>query len=90
MTLQERLAYVLIEYRGYTPEEVVSALLRELEKTHVVLDPDNVTDEMLQACYTALPEHYDPPDPKRLPWHSFKARRRFTAMAKAAPKLSAK
>lgn len=88
--LLDRLSWVLIEHRGQDPSTAVHALVKEIESTHLIIDPDVVTEEMLQACYRALPECYDPPDPKRLPWHKFKAVRRFSAMVRAAPKLCTK
>lgn len=85
--LVDRLIWIFNKHLGQDPGLVIEALLREVETTHYLIDPDKITATMLQACYLALPEHYDPPDPKRLPWHAFKAKRRFTAMVKAAPKI---
>jgi hypothetical protein len=86
-TLLERLLWTFREHEGEDPGLIIEALFRELETTHRIVAPDEVTDEMLAACFSALPEHYDPPDPARRAWHAFKAKRRYTAMVKAAKKL---
>lgn len=86
--LLERLKWVLIENRGADPSIVAAAIAREIESTHRIIDPETITEEMLEACFCALPEHYDPPDMKRRLWHGLKAKRRYTAMVKAAPKIS--
>ena len=86
-TLDERVKWLLIQFRGEDEGITAQRILREIETTHNIVDPEVVTDEMLEASFAALPEHYDPPDPKRRPWHGFKAKRRYTAMVKAAPKV---
>lgn len=86
-SLLERVKWVIIENRGMDASTTAEAVIREIETTHNIVDPDEVTEVMLHACFMALPEHYDPPDPKRLPWHTFKAKRRFTAMVKASKKI---
>lgn len=62
-------------------------VIGEIEKTHRIIDPEVITEKMLDACFNALPEHYDPPDMTRRLWHALKAKRRFTAMIKSAPKI---
>lgn len=74
--------WVLIQHRGEDENILAETIIREVETTHVIVDPEEITEIMLDACFGALPEHYDPPDPKRRTWHAFKAKRRFTAMAK--------
>ena len=85
--LLERIKWVLIQNKTLDASVVAKALIREIETTHRIINPDIVTEEMLESCFSALPEHYDPPDMKRRPWHAFKARRRYIAMAKASPKI---
>jgi len=87
LDLLERLKWVLIENKGQDPGIIAGAVLREIEMSHKIIDPELINEEMLEACFAALPEHYDPPDPKRRAWHGFKAKRRYTAMVKAAPKV---
>lgn len=86
-SLLERLMWVIIENKGTDASTTAQAVVREIETTHRIVDPEVVTEEMLDACFMALPEHYDPPDPKRRKWHGFKAKRRYTAMVKAACKI---
>ena len=85
--LEERIKWLLIRNRGADEGILAHTVLKEIETTHRIIDPDVVTDDMLEASFAALPEHYDPPDPKRRPWHGFKAKRRYTAMVKKAPKV---
>lgn len=85
--LFSRLRWTIVEHQEQGPDALAKAIIRELESTHCVVEADLVTDAMLDACFSALPEHYDPPDPKRRLWHAFKAKRRYSAMAKAAPKI---
>lgn len=85
--LLERIKWVLIQHRGDDPGLLAKSIVSEIENTHSIIDPDYVDEVMLDACFTSLPEHYDPPDPKRRLWHGFKAKRRYTAMAKAAPRI---
>lgn len=87
--LLERLTWVIIQNRGADANIVAETVIREIESTHAIINPEIVTDSMLDACFRALPEHYDPPDPKRRAWHAFKAKRRYTAMVKAAKKIFA-
>lgn len=79
--LYERIKWILIHNNdpGFAAKEVI----REIESTHYIVDPELITEEMLEACFNALPKHYDPPDPKRRAWHAYKARHRFTAMVRA-------
>ncbi len=86
-SLVERLTWVVIEHRNEDANILAEALIKEILSTHAIIKPDDVTEEMLDACFKALPEHYDPPDPKRRAWHAFKAKRRFTAMVKAARRI---
>ena len=85
--LLERIKWVLIQNKAIDAGIVANAVIREIQTTHRIINPDIVTEEMLEASFAALPEHYDPPDMKRRPWHAFKAKRRYIAMAKAAPKI---
>lgn len=66
---------------------MAEAVVREIETTHRIINPEDVTEAMVVASFHSLPEHYSPPDMSRRPWHALKARRRFTAMARAAKKL---
>jgi hypothetical protein len=84
--LLERVKWVLIENRGADVGLLAEAVIREIETTHRIVDPEEITEAMIEACFKALPEHYDPPDPTRRPWHALKARRRYTAMVKAVEK----
>ena len=86
-SLAERIKWILIEHRGADAGLIADHVLREIESTHRIINPDYVDDKMLEASFAALPECYDPPDPKRKPWHGFKAQRRYTAMVRAAPKI---
>lgn len=84
-TLHERIKWLL----SYGPIDLglmAERIIAEIESSHRIIDPEVVTEEMLIACFGALPKHYDPPDPKRRLWHGYKARHRYTAMVKAAPK----
>ena len=85
--LLERLVWTIMEHRGDDPGLLAQAVVREIESRHKIIDPDVVTEEMLEACFSALLEHYDPPDPRRRPFHALKARKRYIAMARAAPKI---
>lgn len=85
--LLERITWILINHGDQHPAEVANAVVREIENTHRIIDPDDVTEVMVEASFYSLPEHYSPPDMTRRPWHALKARRRFTAMARAAKKL---
>lgn len=69
-------------------DNVVNKIFGEIEQNHRIINPDVITEEMLEACFNALPEHYDPPDMKRRVWHALKAKRRFTAMVLAAEKIN--
>lgn len=77
----------MLEHRDHDQGLILEAIIKEIQSTHRIVDPDFISDEMLDACFTALPEHYDPPDPKRRLWHALKAKRRYTSMVKAAPKI---
>jgi hypothetical protein len=83
----DRVRWVLIENRGMDAHILAEKVVTEIESTHSIIAPEIVTEDMLEACFSALPEHYDPPDPKRRAWHAFKAKRRFTAMCLAAKKI---
>lgn len=85
--LIERLRWTIHEHRDDLDDNLLKAIIREMESTHRIVDPEVVTEEMLDACFAALPEHYDPPDPRRRLWHAFKAKRRYTAMVKTSKKL---
>ncbi len=86
-SLHDRLTWVMLKHKDLDQGLLLEAIIREIESTHRIIDPELVTEDMLDACFSALPEHYDPPDPKRRLWHAFKAKRRYTSMAKAAPKI---
>jgi len=86
-TLLERLTWTLMKHEGEDPANIARAIIREIESKHRIVDPEVVTEEMLDACFSALLEHYDPPDMTRRPWHAIKARRRYISMVKAAPKI---
>lgn len=86
-SLKERIIALLADKSCWDAEPLTSRILREIETTHRIIDPEVVTEEMLDACFAALPEHYDPPDPKRRAWHGFKAKRRYTAMVKSAGRV---
>lgn len=86
ISLEERLSEILRFRSAWDAEPLATRIIREIERTHRIIDPDLVTEEMLDACFEALPKHYDPPDPKRRLWHGYKARHRYTAMVRAAPK----
>jgi len=81
--LAERIRWTIVANRGRNVIVMAEAILKEIETTHKIVDPEEVTEEMLEACFRALPKHYDPPDPSRRAWHGYKARHRFTAMVKA-------
>lgn len=87
-TLSERIKWVIVRNHGRQAEVIAEAVIREIESTHRIVDPDAVTESMLDACFGALPEHYDPPDPKKRLWHAFKAKRRFSSMVRAVSKHS--
>lgn len=86
-SLLERIKWIIFQYREIPIDLLVDAIVNEIESTHKIIDPENITEEMVEASFHALPAHYDPPDPTRRQWHALKARRRFTAMAKAAGKI---
>lgn len=86
-SLQERLAEILRFRSAWDAEPLAERILREIETTHRIIEPECVTEEMLEACFGALPKHYSPPDSKRRLWHGYKARHRYTAMVKAAPRI---
>lgn len=73
-----------------TPANIARAVIREIEDRYRIVDPDVVTEEMLDACFGALPKHYDPPDMSKRPWHAPKAKQRFAAMVRAAPRVTEK
>lgn len=81
--LSERVRWTIAANLGRNADIIAAAVLKEIETTHKVVEPENVTEEMLEACFRALPKHYDPPDPSRRAWHGYKARHRFTAMVLA-------
>lgn len=81
--LLERIRWTIVANLGRNAAVIATAILKEIETTHKIVDPEDVTDGMLEACFGALPKHYDPPDPKRRAWHGYKARHRFTAMVLA-------
>lgn len=81
-SLRERIRWTINKNHNYDDDTIAEAIIKEIESTHRIVDPEIVTDEMLEACFDALPEHYDRPDPTRRPWHAFKAKRRFSAMVK--------
>lgn len=83
--LLERIKWALIKHQFDSFDQVAEAIVKEIEATHCIIDPDYVDEIMLDACFTSLPEHYDPPDPKRRLWHGFKAKRRYAAMVRSAP-----
>lgn len=85
--LLDRLIWTLMKHEGEDPANIARAVVREIESKYRIVDPEVVTEDMLEACFSALLEHYDPPDMKRRPWHAKKARKRYIAMAKAAPKI---
>lgn len=88
--LLERIKWVIIERTtmdARAAEELAKAVVGEIESTHRIVYPPEVTETMLDACFNALPSNYSPPDPKRRPWHAYKARHRFMAMVLAAKKL---
>lgn len=85
--LLERLTWVIMKNQGADAGMLAEVIVREIQSTHAIIDPEDVTEAMLDACFNALPQHYDPPDPKRRPWHGYKARLRYTAMVKAAKKV---
>lgn len=87
--LLERLKWVLIENHRKDSGFLAEIIIKEIETTHRIVDPDHITEEMLDACFGALPEHYDPPDLTRRLWHAFKAKRRYSAMVKAVRKIIA-
>lgn len=84
--LEERIKWVLLNHKNTDPGIIAPLIVKEIEATHRIIDPEIVSEEMLDACFNALPKHYSPPDPKRRLWHGYKARHRYTAMVKAAPK----
>lgn len=86
-TLEDRIIEILAFRSAWDAEPLARRILREIERTHRIVDPDAITEEMLDACFGALPKHYDPPDQKKRLWHGYKARHRYTAMVKAAPKV---
>lgn len=89
-SLQKRITCLLLDSREsiLSCSQLADSILREIESRYCIVDPDYVSEEMLAACFNALPEHYDPPDPKRKPWHGFKAKRRYSAMVRKAPKIT--
>lgn len=86
-SLIERIKWVLLENRAADTGLLAAKIIQEIETTHRITDPEIITEEMVEACFTALPKHYDPPDPKRRLWHAYKAKHRFTAMVKKVPKI---
>ena len=85
--LLDRLIWIYLRHKDEDPANVVRALIQEIEAKHRIVDPELITEEMLDACFSALLEHYDPPDMKKRKWHALKAERRYTSMVKAAPKI---
>lgn len=81
--LLERIVWILRHHKDEDLGLMAEAIIKTIELQHRIVDPDVVTHEMIEACFTALPKHYDPPDPSRRPWHALKARMRFTAMCRA-------
>lgn len=53
--LLERLTWVIIQNRGADANIIAEAIVREIETTHSIVDPEIVTDSMLDACFGALP-----------------------------------
>lgn len=88
--LIQRIRWTIARNLGRNADIIAMAIVKEVETTHKIVDPEVVTEEMLDACFGALPKHYDPPDPKRRSWHGYKARHRYTAMVRAAKSVLAK
>lgn len=85
--LLERIVWILRHHKDEDLGLVAQAIIIAIEQHHRIINPDDVTQEMIEACFTALPKHYDPPDPSRRPWHALKARMRFTAMARSVKSI---
>lgn len=85
--LVERIVWILRRHQNEDLGLVAEAIIREVESRYRIVDPEDVTEDMVEACFKALPKHYDPPDPSRRPWHALKAKMRFTAMVKAVQSI---
>ena len=85
--LLERLKWILTRNKDMDPGMLAAEIVREIETTHRIVAPDEITEDMLNACFAALPKHYDPPDPTRRAWHTYKARHRFSAMVRAVRRM---